>query len=201
MATGITTVKRFDYRGETEEFSNTYWISRVTPTDHATWVTVVTGLFTEEKKIYGPEVEFVNAYCYDDDGDERHAVDNVVFADAGITPRVGTLSLTGLEPCPGDAAAVLRWKTTRVTSKGKPIYLRKFIHPAYRAATPTDPDALGAGQKTAIQAFGDWLLESGAAPYNIVGRGHHGDDNPTVAKAMDWVTTRTLKRRPKRPSP
>jgi hypothetical protein len=206
-ATGLTIVKRFNYRGDpNEEYSNSYWFTPTTPpADDTAWRALLDAVVLVEKTIYPASCQVIRAYGYNDDtghkpGDEgavAGAVYNVDLRVAPNTPVAGTLATGGIELAPGDAAVWERWKTNRRTSPGsKPIYIRKYFHPAL--GNGTDADLVATAQKNALNALGA-KLDDGSLPggrkITVAGRSDvilsHGCSN--------FMTTRTLKRRGRRP--
>jgi hypothetical protein len=192
---GITLVKRFPYRGDaSEEFSNTYHLTGSIPADSAAWKTLADALIAEEKKVYESDVTVIQAYGYDSDADDATAVWSYDYLGAGASVP-GTGSFTGVR-CPGDAAAWVRWKTSRLNTKGKPIYLRKYFHCVeYLSGSP---DTLVTGQKTALEAFGTKLMDGTFTSARKI-RSQHHDETIVASGASTYITTRTLKRRGKRP--
>ena len=207
-ATGLTIVKRFNYRGDaTEEYSNTYWFTGGSPpADAAEWRTLFNAVVLVEKTCYPAQVEVIRGYGYDNDdghkpGDSGTVAPSVWQVDLRIAPDTvvgGTLTVTTPDiRGPGDSAVWVRWKTSRVTDPGgKPIYIRKYFHPACFNATSVD--VILASQKTALLALGAKLDDGtlpGSRKITTAGRAdtiiNHG--------ASSYVTTRTLKRRGKRP--
>jgi hypothetical protein len=206
-AVGLTIIKRFLYRGNAnEEYSNTYWLTPTTaPADDAAWRTLFNAIVAGEKTCYPAQVEVIRGYGYNDDtghkpGDSGAVSPAVWSVDLRVAPEVvvpGTLDLTGVIRSPGDDAVWVRWKTSRRTSPGsKPIYIRKYFHPATFASTAVD--TVGTTQRTNLLAFGA-LMDGGTLPgsrkITTCGRNdvilNHG--------ASVNTTTRTLKRRGKRP--
>lgn len=193
---GVTLIKRFTYRANTaEEFSNHYWFTGTTPTDSTAWKTFTDLLITEEKKCYPTNASVIAAYGYDSTDEHATAVyarDMTIAPDAIVA---GTMATTGGLLAPGDCAVWVRWGLDRLNSKGKRIYLRKYFHPA--VATTGNTDQVLATAVTALNGFATTVqtgLSSGT--YKITDtRGstvlNHG--------ASTYVTTRTLKRRGKRP--
>lgn len=90
---------------------------------------------------------------------------------------------------------VARWKTARVNSKGKAIYLRKYFHGVGRDTG--DPDSVNATQLSQLQAYAENLL-SAWDPTDAVLAGPDGV-TPSAPFALPYITTRTLKRRGRRP--
>ena len=90
----------------------------------------------------------------------------------------------------------IRWKTARVNSNGKPIYLRKYYHGVAIAPETGDGDLIVFEQRTALgtlatglnTAAGDWPGIAG--PDGVA---------PGASTHSFYATTRTLKRRGARP--
>lgn len=204
-ACGLTIVKRFLYRTDaTEEWSNTYWFTGSAPSTTTTWRTFFDEVVTTEKPIYHSGVTVIRGYGYnddtghkpDDEGDVAPSVWNVDLRIAPETPVAGTLNISSAWVLAGDSSVWMRAKTSRLTSPGgKPIYLRKYYHPA--ATASSTPDVILAGQKTALVAHAtkltDGTLTSGRK-WTTAGQ----TDVITAVGASSYTTVRTLKRRPKR---
>lgn len=195
-APGITVVKSFIYRGSREEWSNQYHFVGSAPSDDAGWEALNTALINLEKLALNDTVRYERVYCYEDTSHDS------VFTDPYIT-RVGTVtgSLSpggGASIAPGDSAAWVRWKTARLNTHGKPIYLRKYFHGIELAiAGDSGADAVYSVQKTALEDFGTGVNAAvGSWP------GIAGPDGvaPGASAASTFVTTRTLRRRGRRPS-
>jgi hypothetical protein len=207
-ACGLTIVKQFDYRGNPiEEFSNTYWLTGGAPTD-AQFLALFDAIVAVEKTIYPTEgsggAKVVRGYGYRDDSGHKPGDTGTVHPadwvhDIAASPVAGTLTMTDSDQrLPGDAAVWVRWKTSRRTDPGgKAIYLRKYFHPACR--TTGAHDAVLPAQITALNALGA-LLDGGSLPdaRKITTAGQ--TDVILSHAASSYVTTRTLKRRGKRPS-
>lgn len=206
-ATGLTIVKRFLYRGDaSEEYSNSYWFKPVDPpADADAWKALFDAVVAEEKKVYSGAVEVIRAYGYDDDTghkpEDTGTVSPAVWSeDLRVAPLAvipGTLATTGGVQMPGDDAVWVRWKTQRRTVPGgKPIYLRKYFHLAW--STTGGGDNILAAQKTALLAFGAFMYGGtlpGSRTITTPGR----LDTIEGTGASSFITTRTLKRRGKRP--
>lgn len=207
-ACGVTVIKKFTYRGNTnEEYSNTYWLTGAAPTSDATWKTLFDAIVASEKVIYPSGCVVVRGYGYNDDtghkpddtGSVAPAVYSVDLVAAAATVP-GTLVIGAFPAAPGDAAVWARWKTSRVTSPGgKAIYVRKYFHPAYCSAT-SGGDTILPAQRTGLLAHAakmwDGTLNASSQKVTTPGR----QDVILGANASTYVTTRTLKRRGKRPN-
>jgi len=195
--TGLTIVKRFSYRGDNqEEFSNTYHFKSPPPGDDASWMVVLNDVVACEQKINGIGVSFVHAYGYNSDDPNAHHVFQHDFTVPGPPPQ-GQFTGTG-QLMAGDQAGMVEWKTDQLSSKGKPIFLRKFHH--HGLTDPSAPDNIAASWVTVLTAY------AANGPYGIQAvhgglRGRARDCNVIAALISPYVTTRTLKRRGKRPVP
>jgi hypothetical protein len=207
-ATGLTIVKTIPYRGDAgEEYSNTYWFKPVAPpADAAAWKALFDAVVLQEKTLYPNTVHVVRGYGYNDDTGHKPgdtgAVAGAVWTEdltvAPLAPVAGTLDISAGFALPGDDAVWVRWKTERVTSPGgKAIYVRKYFHPA--VVSQFGPvDTVLAGQRTALLAFGTKLMDGsllGGRTITTAGR----LDTISAREASVFTTTRTLKRRGKRP--
>jgi hypothetical protein len=200
MATvvSVTVIKKFSYRGvSTEEFSNKYYLSGSVPSDGTAWRTLFDSIVTGEKICYPSNVTVVGGYGHDSDDPNASAVWSVDLVALSATVA-GTLSPGGTwTQAPGDAAVWLRWKTSRLNSKGKPIYLRKYMHPAI-INTAASPDTINAAQKTNLETFGGQMYDGTHFGNRTIRSRTHAE---TVLShvASTWITTRSLKRRGRRP--
>ena len=197
MSVSITIIKKMTYRGDaTEEWSNRYFLTGADPVSHEEWMDIFTPLTTAEKALYDSSHIIVAAYGYDDDGDSASAVWSRDLRTSGSI--AGTHTVGSLSKTPGDAAFNVRWKTSRLTSKGKPIYLRKYYHGALISAGT--PDTLASTQVTAANAFATELWDGAGIDGRFI-RGP-GQSSETILGSLcsPYVTTRTLKRRGRRPT-
>jgi hypothetical protein len=194
----LTIVKSFNYRGSSEEWSNTFFMDGDLPSSPASWKTLADAVIAEEVLVYTSRCTVVRAIGHQ--AGESVAVWAYDYAAMGGTTPGSFTPTTGTRLQAGDAAAWLRWSTDAKTSKGKPIYLRSYIHDVYAGASGGDDDLLDTAQKTALEEYGaDWIAgfvdgdgvtHHRAGPHGVVG---------LVAEASTYVTTRTLERRGKRP--
>ena len=192
----LTLIKNFQYRGNDEEWSNTYFMDGDTPSSPSSWKTLADNVAAEEKSLYPSTTEVYRAIGHV--AGESVAVWTWDYEGDGH-PIPGTFAVGSLSPQSGDTAAWLRWSTDALTSKGKPIFLRSYYHPAFVVASG-DYDTIGSGWVTAAEAFGlawvngfldgDTVEHHRAGPHGVAG---------LVAHASTFATTRTLERRGKRP--
>ena len=197
MATpGVTLIKSFTYRDAVEEWGNSYHFVGDVPSDDAGWESLVSALVAIEKLVLPLTTSIVRAYCYPDLSPHHASVLTVTDASFGAT--TGSLSTpSGSFLAPGDAAMWIRWKTARTNTHGKPIYLRKYYHGAIVTPAGGDGDTIESTQHAALNTLGTALNGvSGDWP------GIAGPDGvaPGARAVSPYVTTRTLRRRGRRPS-
>ena len=192
----IVLVKAFTYRDKYEEFSNRMHFTGLVPNDEVGWKELADTLIAIEKHVYPPAVSFVRAYGYK--AGTEHSIAQIDYTIPPATVVHGDYATdTNDRGCPGDVAATVRWYTGEVNTRGKKIYCRKYLHAVF--STSADSDELSPKQSTAIQ---DWaaLLVSGTLFGTWKYSGPQGAQlhPPEVDK---YLTTRTLKRRGRRPPP
>lgn len=192
---GVTMVNSFLYRGNPEEWSQTYHFTGSAPANHAAWVDLVNGLQTILKDTLTDRVDFIRAYCYTDT--DNDSVTTVEAAELS-TGTTGTFSTSSVPVAPGDAASWMRWKTSRTNTHGHAVYLRKYFHSVILSGETDDTqDSIASGLISQMQTsagyiqdgLGDWPGLAGPA----------GDETFLSNAVSSFVTTRTLKRRGRRP--
>lgn len=189
----ITLVKRFTYRGLPEEWSNTYHFSGTTPANEAAWRTLALGIFDQEKTCYTASSVLVTAYGYE--AGNEHSVSQMDFTTGTPLLPPGTLALSsGVREVSGDQAGWIRAKIG-VSSTGKKVYIRKYLHGG--EVTVGAGDNIAPGCRTAYDAFAAKLLD-GTLSGDFRWCGPQGQV-ATLPFSSVYVTTRTLKRRGKRP--
>jgi hypothetical protein len=190
----FVTVKKFTYRNADEEFSNKWHLSAV-PTTQDEMDAFTTAWANLEKAIYASNVSIVRAYAYANDDNPASFVRDLVPG-ALTVPGTYNPATNGDEILPGDAAATVRWYTGRTSTRGKKIYLRKYFHGVYRGFD-AEPDKVATNQVTAYGTFATALEGSvGAISAHIVGPDGVA---PLNHRVDPYITTRTLKRRGRRP--
>lgn len=198
MACEIVIVKSFPYRGNVlEEYSNGYKLSGDPPTTNAAWRSLFDLIVAQEKTLYASSTKVIKGYGYNSFDENRNAVWTV---DLRVLPDVvvaGTYVIGSESFGPGDTANWVRWGLDRLNSKGKRIYLRKYFHPAiFSGGTP---DVTSATWRTAAAAFGQFMRGFSTNPARAI----TDELGTNVINHMASIntTTRTLKRRGKRPVP
>lgn len=190
----LTIVKSFTYRGHEEEFSNSYHFTGDLPADSAAWDALSSAIMLGEHTCYPSDVRIMRCYGYE--AGQNLNVYTRPLGDIGDEFPGSLTAPTLAQRNPGDAAVWLRWATPDLTDPGgKRIYLRKYFHPAISATD--DADSIWATQKTAMMTFGA-LMTSGDLPDSRLLCGPTGAAAGTHAVGP-YITTRTLKRRGKRP--
>lgn len=189
----IVMVKEFPYRGQNEEWSNKYHFSGTTPANAAAWKALADALGAAEAGIFTTQTKIVRAYGYEAGNDI--AVWSFDYRGPPDTTIPGTLTFGASSAAPGDAAATIRWYTGAVNSRGKKIYCRKYFHDVKEHSTTRD--ALDTSQQGNYATFAAKVID-GTLPGSFRYCGPQGAvlSSPSVSP---WITTRTLKRRGKRP--
>jgi hypothetical protein len=194
----LTIIKTMQYRGSDEEWSNTYFMTGDLPTSPASWKTLADAVIAEEVSLYKSDIEVTRAIGHK--AGESVAVWSYDYAEHSESVP-GTYTDASGVPESGDTAAWIRWSTDQLTSKGKPIYLRSYYHPAYRQAGTAYDDIATAWAANAQEYGDDWIagftdgdgtVHHRAGPHGVVG---------LVALPSPYATTRTLERRGRRPTP
>lgn len=186
----ITINKQMTYRGQPEITSNTYHFSGPTPSSEAEWTTFAAAIFNLERPLQPSSIKYAGYLGYE--AGNEYAVAIRDFIEEGATLTTGSAAGGG-EASPGDTAAWVRWSTPDRTSRGKRIYLRKYFH-----EIPHADDVVTAAWRTSAMTYATAMMD-GTLPGSRKICGPQGAvaSNPAVSAFM---TTRTLKRRGKRPS-
>ena len=193
-APGITVVVSFQYRGHAEEWSNQYHLD----SDFASlsdFNTTADDLRLALTDFLSPNVRFMRAYGYHDTDDSA-----AYTRDWSVgTPLYGAFTPGEFDNAsPGDTAFMCRWKTARVNTHGHAIYLRKYFHDAFIDVTQGSADSLSSDQLAAANTFAAAAISAGWGGHIIAGP---DGEVPTDGVALEFVTTRTLRRRGRRPTP
>ena len=184
------------YRGAPEEWSTKYHFMGDAPADDDGWGTLTDAIANLELPMYGPHVEIVKLYGYDDTDNDATWISPDYTDDY---PGSLLLSDVGDVFAAGDQAGWVRWKTEYTNSHGRPVYLRKYFHGvAVKSSTSIDSDAMSDTWQTNAAAFAAAVF-SATGDWPGLSDPHH--NAPTnLSSASTWVTTRTLKRRGRRPT-
>jgi hypothetical protein len=197
----LTVVRTFTYRGQPEEYSNTYSFKGPPPSDDASWNQLLTDVRNKENSIIPTTHTYARAYGYDNNDPKKHHVFAHDFTVPGPPPSGGYV--IGTQPLmAGDQAACVWWKLDRLSDKGKPTYLRKYFHGG--TLEPTSADSINAIYGDALRVFaGSTGIQAVHGGLTSPGGPQDTDPPPgggvVTSGAIGWVTTRTLKRRGKRP--
>lgn len=195
-ATGLVITKRFTYRGlPDEEWSNKYWFTGAPPATDQAWMDLFNDVQTHERKCYSSATKVVSAIGYNDNDPHAHAVWTFAFG-TGTEPPGELTGDAADNPFAGDQAGMLEIRTSRKNTRGKWVYLRKFLHSGF--SDGVDRDKISANTHLAYTVFLTYL-SNGTVLGSRRLRSQKQDETLTVLHAGDWVTTRTLKRRGKRP--
>jgi hypothetical protein len=188
-------VMSFQYRGAPEEWSQQYHFEGSAPSDTAGWDTLIAALASAVKIALNDRTTIVRAYAYTDTSHD--SVYTWEASDHG-GPIAGLVDTSTAVVAPGDAAAWVRWKTSRTNTHGKPIYLRKYFHGCILAGTADDDqDSLATTYRSALQDFADTVQGTFTGWPGLAGPG--GTETFLANGVSSYVTTRTLERRGPRP--
>lgn len=193
-APGVVLYKTFTYRGVLEEWGNTYHFVGDAPSTPSDWRDLVDDLVALEKTCLDVTVTIERAICYENtDDDSVYSYSLAAFAGtvAG-TYSHGAASAVLQE---GGSSYMARWDTGRRSTKGKPIYLRKYWHPA--ASQPGTPDVVDTTLQGLVAAFaGNVLAASGSWP------GLAGPDGvaPVGHLQLPYTNYRDLRKGRRRPT-
>lgn len=192
----VRLIKRFTYRGQTQEWSNTYHFTGDAvnwPSPSVRWTVLMKHIAEAEVTCYPASVELITAIGYTSDGTPAAFIYD--FTTDAAAPWNGTFTpgSTDVE-MPGDVAIMGRWQLDKTSRLGKQIYLRKFFHGVY--SDETTNDAVSPDQQAAIASYMDTWARAGfsdnLALHYITSADNHGIGPHAVAQ---YLSTRRLKRR------
>jgi len=193
---GVTLVKTFTYKDTPdEEWSNTYWLTGATPSDNGAWEALFSALISVEVRAYAATSSVVRALGYGNGATNEPAV-HIKDYPAGTHP--GTLVDAGGHAMSGDQAGVVEWKTDHKNKRGKWVYLRKYMHDGF--VSNTDRDKIGPATRQKYDELAALMLDQTSFGGRVL-TGPTMSYNQIAPQLFEWVTTRTLKRRGKRPLP
>lgn len=192
----IVLVQRFTYRGLPEEWSNTYHFNGAAPASEAGWKTLMDEVWTALKPGIRNTTSLVRGYAYVDGPADSPSVSTVDYVNEYGGAVAGTFGTGTGAPAPGDVAIAVRYSSAKRSVKGKPVYSTRYYHGVVMPTTGGDsPDAtwlpifttaVGKLVDGTLVNFGRLTLPDGTVC-------------TTPVKVGPYVTTRTLKRRGKRP--
>lgn len=190
----ITINKVFTYRAQSEVYSNTYHFSGTTPANDADWQALARAIWASEKTFLDAGHKFAGYLGYA--ASNNHAVSILDLMETGTGDTPGTYTMVAGEvAAPGDSAMWVRWATPDRTSRGKRIYLRKYFHGVHYNA---NTEKISGSQVAALAAHGAKMTD-GTLPGSAKVCGPQGAVAGAVLTST-FPTTRTLKRRGRRPS-
>lgn len=189
----ITLIKRFDYRDAPEEWSNTYHFSGSTPDEENDWRILALSIYETERTLFTARHKLVGAYGYA--AGNENSVAQVDFTQGSVIEPPGTYTPPGTAyEWSGDQAGWIR-ALVGTSSTGKKVYIRKYFHGG--SSWATDPDEMEPGLRDLYQAHCEQCVTDGwvgdrkwCGPQGAVA---------TLPGHSRYVTTRTLKRRGRRP--
>ncbi len=120
MIMGVTIEKSTTWRGEEEFFSNVYHYNTAVGQSAES---VINALVTIEKPYFGSVVAFKRGRAFGPTDQGKAA--NVMLFEKPLT-GLGTSQST--VSCPREMTILVSWDTGRKNTRGKPIYLRKYLH-------------------------------------------------------------------------
>jgi len=185
-----------EYRDFTEEeWSNKYWFTGTPPSTSAEWEVLWRELVANEVSVYGATSRVVTGLANNDDSEDAHAVWSIDLRSTS-EEIPGTLLSQGGYRMAGDQAGMCQVKTQRKSTRGKWIYLRKYFHDGF--IDVVDNDAVTSTTAAAYYDFTLGLTDGTTLPGHVI-RSQRQVEDLQGFHASQWVTTRTLKRRGKRP--
>jgi hypothetical protein len=184
-ADSIKIVKTVPFKGGTREWSNRYHFDGTSPANSTQWTTLADAVVTAEKHCYNSWIHLVRAVGYIG-GSEVPVFSkdySAITGDAGYSDT----------PNAAEVAALVRYSTTKRSSKNHPVYLFNYYHGAYTISA-TENDFLSTDQKADLEAYADlWLagFSDGAHTHHRTGP----DQTLATARFVEpYVTHRDFRR-------
>jgi hypothetical protein len=192
-APGVVLYKHFTWRGEDEEWGNTYHFLGDAPGNPADWRSLVDDLVALEKDVLLSSVHIGRAICYEDTDDNSvYSYDLSAFG--GEVAGTIVAADEGGHVQEGGSSYQARWDTGRRSTKGKPIYLRKYWHPALDDGTP---DVLNSYVVGRVATFAEDVLAASGDWPGLAGPDHNA---PVGHLALTYVGYRDLRKGRRRPT-
>lgn len=141
MAFAVSITKEIDWQGGLEQFSNVYQYMGADP-DELQANAILDYLIPVERAIFALGVRFVEARVFETSGTPAEN-NTVLIRDLTGTGEASTLSTFYRECC-----LLIKWRSTRENSLGRPVYFRKHLHTASVAGA-----SVSAGQQNGSEAL------------------------------------------------
>lgn len=149
---GVSIVKRCNFRGSTQEFSNHYFYNGPdTMPDNAAAGAIIDEIVVTEKALHSNAVSFIMGRLWSAGGTPAQ---NVMILEKPLAGIGGGALITGFDP---ERAVLVRWPAG-IDIRGRPVYLRKWYHSfgncagvIFQAGMLDQSAQIGAANKTTIQ--------------------------------------------------
>jgi hypothetical protein len=195
MPAQVTIIKEFEYRGAAEEWSNTYAVTGAAFADYAAMLAFCEALASEERKVYLQPCKAIRALVYQPGS--IVADRTIDFQLESGSPFFGQLVVgSSAQEWAGDQAGWIRGKIG-VNSKGRAVYVRKYFHAGASEGGASTDATIGQWRAAADALL--VKLTDGSLPGGRKWCGPNSEAVTLMASSL-WTTTRTLKRRGKRPT-
>jgi hypothetical protein len=191
---GIILLKKFVWRGNDEEWSNSYHMQGAAPANDAEWLAQVEALQAIEGVCLTDRVIYTRAYCYNS-MDGSTPADYIKSWETDVYPPTGALADDGLGRQTGVTCLLARFSTGRTNSKGKPVYLFKYLHDVVDPGTGVVEDSVWSNQLAELSSYVSTVVPPGDV---WAGLADPEGNAATGGYAHPQVYTHRLKRRGRR---